>query len=662
VIAIKQDLGYLGGVCQIGSPEYVRFYLSFDGGVTWIDQGASSFFAHDSSITEPIEYDVTLEIDPEQSICILAELPRVRAILAWNDLPPTNTPDFSPIWGNVKEATIQIEPAKFFLLDKVAAELKLPAGAVEKLASIVDAGQELQADKKPTLGAVQLHALYKGKVPAHRYLFPEVAAIVNKPIASEALVASSGYLSKLGIDLSKAISELVALDGDTSFEQLDCVGYNIDLSEVVATLTVKQPAGYSGGLCYPGSAEYVSFWVDWGGGTGWSFIGTTAVQVHDIATLPPGGIQYAASLHWDPADHRHVCEQGINVAKIRATLSWATPATDPNVPPTWGNHLDVDVQIRPGEKVNPGDFPPSIESVGGMVPMTQIGAATGRANGTSIISGYATHDSPFGDLVKIRGSIANSAFGASVNLRYRVAVLADSAALWEELQTSFTLYTRNPLQPWLPDAPVLMTPMPANGHFWYQYQEDFPSKKVVDDLLYPWQTAGRSGGYRIYMEVWNTATNQIFPLTQWVYVTLNNAAPALPTIEITAGSGKCGDFFVGDPVFGTYEALEPFCGSISVDLLPTNAPQVYMVSPPLATPTAAAIQAAGQAPPRVYTNLPGGVPTGGEAGNWLVTTTGLPKCGYVVEVWMADRTIWSSAYVGRSTRGVVGFCLRTPGP
>src|ERR1019366_3498218 len=37
-INIKQTGGYSGGICSTGSEEYVRFYLSYDGGSTWQDQ------------------------------------------------------------------------------------------------------------------------------------------------------------------------------------------------------------------------------------------------------------------------------------------------------------------------------------------------------------------------------------------------------------------------------------------------------------------------------------------------------------------------------------------------------------------------------------------------------------------------------------------------
>ncbi len=37
-VNIKQASGYGGGVCTSGTPEYVRFYVSYYNGATWQDQ------------------------------------------------------------------------------------------------------------------------------------------------------------------------------------------------------------------------------------------------------------------------------------------------------------------------------------------------------------------------------------------------------------------------------------------------------------------------------------------------------------------------------------------------------------------------------------------------------------------------------------------------
>src|SRR6516164_681620 len=104
VVYIKQPGGYGGGLCTAGTPEFVRFYVSFDNGATWQDQGLTSFTAHDipgATAAAPLEYAVSLQINPAKKFCFTANLALVRAILSWDVPPPPNEPDFTPVWGDV---------------------------------------------------------------------------------------------------------------------------------------------------------------------------------------------------------------------------------------------------------------------------------------------------------------------------------------------------------------------------------------------------------------------------------------------------------------------------------------------------------------------------------------------------------------------------------
>jgi len=64
-INVKQTSGYSGGVCTSGSEEYVRFYLSYDGGTTWQDQGLTAVNVFDVPGPKPLEYAVTLPVSPK---------------------------------------------------------------------------------------------------------------------------------------------------------------------------------------------------------------------------------------------------------------------------------------------------------------------------------------------------------------------------------------------------------------------------------------------------------------------------------------------------------------------------------------------------------------------------------------------------------------------
>ena len=67
-------------------------------------------------------------------------------------------------------------------------------------------------------------------------------------------------------------------DGNTDFEELRCVGLRPGLDLLEGVLTVKKSSGYSGGLCTTGSTEYVAFWIDFGTGGGFTYMGTATVR------------------------------------------------------------------------------------------------------------------------------------------------------------------------------------------------------------------------------------------------------------------------------------------------------------------------------------------------------------------------------------------------
>src|SRR5258708_13231001 len=75
VVWVKQPSGYSGSICSNGSPEYVRFYLSFDNGVTWLDQGLSSFTAYDLPAVQPLENAMPLRIHPFPKLSHFHNLP-----------------------------------------------------------------------------------------------------------------------------------------------------------------------------------------------------------------------------------------------------------------------------------------------------------------------------------------------------------------------------------------------------------------------------------------------------------------------------------------------------------------------------------------------------------------------------------------------------------
>jgi hypothetical protein len=116
---------------------------------------------------------------------------------------------------------------------------------------------------------------------------------------------------------------------NTTYEEITCVGYNLDRSQLEATVAIKRPTGYGGDLCSNGTVEYVRFFLDYG--AGWEDQGVVGFNVHDIpnsrdchkdSTKP---LSYIATLKIDPK--RKVCRFPV-LPKVRAILSWqAIPTT-----------------------------------------------------------------------------------------------------------------------------------------------------------------------------------------------------------------------------------------------------------------------------------------------------------------------------------------------
>src|SRR4030066_2255441 len=116
VVYVYQSSGYGTDICGPGTPEYVRFYLSYDSGGTWVDQGLTSFQAYNvaegTEGSKHLEYAVSLKVNPNRKLCFFNPLIQARAILSWNNPPPATSPNWNPIWGNVEEVTILVEPRR----------------------------------------------------------------------------------------------------------------------------------------------------------------------------------------------------------------------------------------------------------------------------------------------------------------------------------------------------------------------------------------------------------------------------------------------------------------------------------------------------------------------------------------------------------------------
>ena len=629
VVQIKQLGGYSGGICTAGSQEYVKFFASTDDGATWTDLGLTSFTVWDVPGPKPLDFDVSIPVDLAAMCCTTENLVLIRAMLSWQ-VPPGSATD-PIVWGNGLDAHVQVAPLALGTIQELFECLEVPipveAGEIASLDQIVEFGPA------QPLTPQQLYELYEEtEVPQHRFLLSQVTELLANPAA----VSAASY--QPDFKLVPALPEVVNLgdllgvildpQGDEAYEQLGCAGLNTVTDELVATIDVKQPAGYSGGLCTSGSQEYVAFWADWGGG--FQYVGTTSVNVHDIASIPADGLQYSAYLSFPQAlTQCQPCTDGPLIITIRAVLSWNTPPsnTDPFAVPVWGGHLEAIVLIPPGQPVTGGG--PVLESIGSM-PVVLISNAAGLATGTSLVPAIGVANAcPFGAGLEFTGHVINPATGlfGGPGFQYRILVSDNGGASYTPMTAPFqVVLSTSPI-------PVTQTPDPVTG--WVNYLEFSGVVDVVGNILGSWTTSG-NGQIWISMEAQQGGV-PIGIATPWKLVQLDNTAPAPVDIQITSGAGSCGDFKPGDLIEGTYSASdnENLAGvSIGVE-----------AAMPGATLTKTAV---------TKTLLT-------ETGTWSLQTIATTEpCGYVMVATASDNTIVGSGFIGFEAQAFQGFCVRPP--
>jgi len=667
VVYIKLPYGFDGDLCTAGSQEYVRFYVSYDGGKTWADLGITSFTAND--IPEPpgkpferLEYAVTVPFDPGRRLCFVDNFAVVRAILSWNVPPPAGDPYFTPVWGNVHDTTIKIDPLRIVPLNEVLGELGIKSTG--QLAQAVDLKQSITTAVPNQLSLSELQQLYAGKaVETQRYALKALNQVLQSTLDPRIMAANFGGAKNLlgaDFDVAAAYAAISNPSGDTGYEQLECIGLNENTFALEGVLRIKRAYGYDGGPCTAGSTEYVTFWADLDfSGKYATCLGTASVNVHDTANLPKGGLEYAVELPTSLFAYRQPCSAGPKLIPIRAILSWqiAPPCSNPNYIPVWGNREETLICLPPGPPIQTGVQSAFFDTIGSM-SVTKINSITGLADGASTV-GFTAVQSPFGGEVTITGYIypASNLSAGALPFKYRISVSSDGGATWTPLNDTFTVSRQ--ILPWggvpsaLPDVTQNVDLSGITAGF-YTYQADWITGPgdalivVANNVLAKWQTSGKPDGlYQIKMDAYDPSTSTVFPAVNTATILLDNTAPAgLPTnpktpfINITSGGGSCGDFHVGDKITGSYSVSDLHFWQLSLELLPPSG-GAFTAPVPL---------------PRFWTDP--GASTLGDAGTWTLDTTGLPPCGYVVVLNAYDRTIVDSGFIGNYNDGSTGFCLK----
>lgn len=670
-IVIKRPFGYSGGPCATGSVEHVRFFVDFGAG--WVDAGAAATRVHDlpvgrdceGSRDHPYVHVVGVVLTPLRKTCAVPVLPRVRAILSWQAQPTAGNPNYVPVWGEVQEDNIQIRPRRRFypvdLIDLIAPIVDFDPG---KLAELIDIDLQPPIPEPDPIGPVALNpqplpplaepdpvpfslerltTLYSPdklkvlakrasndviaklatvQVPAHRFAAAEVTQAMAGGSAGSGVAASLAAYDKLGLKWPKLVELLEKGKGDTTYEELECLGLDNFAAQLVATYRVKRPTGFSGPPCSAGSKEYVAFWADFDDDCKYAYMGTVEVSAHDYIGMPADGLSYAAVLPLDVAAYRRLCtEPGLH--RVRAVLSWNTPpsTTDPDAVPHWGNRLDTHVHVLPGRGY---DGVARLSIVGG-VDTDEINAATGVTDPVAHIAyNGAVLDNrgcPFAGRVTVHGPNDPSLAGTTYRLLVRNVTAGG---------------TSNPITDAFYASPVVgpgywVTPGAGGWTTWPQW---FTNQ--LGTLGY-FNTSG-DDLWEIELEVLGAGVvdTQRVQLDNTLNTTsadpANSAHLAFDPGQLSAMN--CGKFTQGMTITGTFDAHDTWFGSWGFSLLPIALPPGSM--------TTSVASSTSQ------------VPFGS---TWSLDTSGLGPCGYVLRLAVSDRAVVNSVTTGRTVYADIGFCI-----
>ena len=633
-VQIRGPYGYSGGLCSSGSFEHVRFYLSYDNGASWTDEGLAAVNVHDvpagkscdGSTWPPLSYVCGVDVQPRRNWCGVPVLPLARAILSWEIVPDPNSPDQIPIWGDVHECHVQIRPRPYFLIDLVS---QLPKDVVVKIPPyLLQEVPQPVPDPGPLtpLPLSELVTLYAGKrkgdlVPQHRYVLPHLLATESAgPKTVTSFVAPALAAQAVDVNLSAVLEQLESTSGDTSYEQLECLGLDNNANQLVGSFRVKRASGFSGGPCTAGSTEYVAYWADFGDECRYSYLGTVQVRTHDYADLPAGGLCYAAPLPVDLGAFRRSCDTPV-VGRVRAVLSWGTPpsTTDPDAVPHWGNRLDVHVQLSPGR---PYDGTARFTIVGG-VAAASVDVGTGLTLPGAAIAENGNplpDDCPFAGVVTLHGPLDPSLAGQLYRIRVRNLTTGGPVS---DLTDAFYVVNWLGVGSWATPGAGGWTPWPSwvgnttgkLGHF----------------------TPGGDDLWEVQLEVLGLGVVDVRRVqmdnTLNASIVIGDPDDGADLQLSTLGACRIPRGWLN----GTFVARDKHFWSWSIGVIggPTSS------VPP--TPLVVGIGATTQ------------TPVSGEA--FSINLSALQPCGYVVQLGVTDRAVVSSAWVGRTVYVNRGVCL-----
>ena len=170
VIDVKQTTGYSSEIMVRGSEEFVRFYLSSDGGSKWHDLGLRSVTVCDSirRVGNP-EYQVSLNVAAKVEPAGNTTQPRIRAILSWSTSPPAGQPGWTPVWGHVAESDIPLEDSR--MVDEKRTAGRLSVDRLDSAPNRIYVYQPMDFTLARKEGHLSMQMLHSTRTdPHHRFL------------------------------------------------------------------------------------------------------------------------------------------------------------------------------------------------------------------------------------------------------------------------------------------------------------------------------------------------------------------------------------------------------------------------------------------------------------------------------------------------------------
>jgi hypothetical protein len=683
VINIKQHSGYGSDACGDGTTEFVRFFVEDASG--WHDLGLGSVQVYNIPGPLPLSYAVSVNFNQPRKFCSTENILNVRAILSWNLEPTAGDPNFTPVYGNVLNARVQVQK-RFFI------DIPLKDLVAEKVLTIepsifanLDLDQPLPSKEPKELTFTELKTLYANtKVPTHRFGFKEALKVQSGSL-SKALAQATTFSKApteivkkgpagllAGVNLADILGQIEILKGDTTFEQLTCAGYNPQTRTLEGVIQVKQNSGFSGGLCSSGSTEYVSFFAFVSGA--WQPLGTARVQVYDLAAASEANpINYAV---FRISNVTEMLCNDLTGVPLRAILSWQTEPTGPDFIPTWGNVVNTHIQPQI-LTTDPGDQQMRLMRIG-RVSIIGISNVDGLANPTGVAGDCSGHDSPFGGSPTVTGDfiprvdVFNPVNGSIVfggrPIIYQAWIVPDVGAPFQ-LTNDFGIQLYPPLGPAggvFHNQTATAAPAPVIGgsptDVYYRYMES--DLQAVEPRTLAVFTAGGlpEGNYTIEIRGFKFVGGNyvaITPQSKMIHV-----YNGFPHTELTAGGGTifverpqlsitldapftdCGDVVVGDTITGHYSVTDSFFGSATIRMLQIT---IGGIPQPI---NDVILDTGGSSISYDETN------TNGVSGTFTLSTAELTPCGYTILLQSSDRALVSDSCSGHYNELGVGFCLR----